>query len=117
MIKRGEVVSVDFPYTDQRQSKLRPAVVILNDCDNQRLHKTVVAMVTGNLKRAGDPSHVLVDPGSPKGAGSGLQFVSLVSCNNLYTIEQSHIVRQLGRLSPALLQELNQCVRHALELP
>jgi hypothetical protein len=31
MIQRSDVVMVEFPYTDQARSKVRPAVVVLND--------------------------------------------------------------------------------------
>lgn len=33
----GDVVLADFPYQDQPGSKIRPAVVVQNDVDNQRI--------------------------------------------------------------------------------
>jgi mRNA-degrading endonuclease toxin of MazEF toxin-antitoxin module len=65
MTRRGDVVMVDFPFMDTGQAKTRPAVVVQNDRDNQKIRKTVVAMVTGNLRRQGDPSHLYVDPADP----------------------------------------------------
>lgn len=62
MIQRGDVVMVEFPYTDVTQSKVRPVVVVQNNRDNQRLRKTIVAMITGNLRRRGGPSHLFIDP-------------------------------------------------------
>ena len=117
MTQRGDVVIVAFPFTDTGQSKVRPAVVIQNARDNQKIRKTVIAMVTGNLTRKGDPSHLFIDPSNPQGASSGLRFPSLVSCNNLFTIDQSRIQQVLGRLSDALLRDLNDCVKAALDLP
>lgn len=117
MTRRGDVVIVDFPFTDVSQGKLRPAVVVQNDRDNQRLRKTVIAMVTGNLRRAGDPSHLLVDPATADGASSGLHIPSLVSCNNLFTIEQAAILRTVGHLSDVLKRRLNDCLKASLELP
>src|SRR5947209_7564469 len=111
MSQRGDVVMVDFPFTDTGQSKVRPAVVVQNDRDNQKIRKTVVAMVTGNLRRQGDPSHLLVDPGTTDGASSGLNFPSLVSCNNLYTVDQDRIIRVVGNLSAVLKQQLNDCLK------
>jgi mRNA interferase MazF len=67
MTRRGDVVMVDFPLTDTGQSKVRSAVVIQNDRDNQKIRKTVVAMITGNLRRKGDPSHLFIDPKTPGG--------------------------------------------------
>lgn len=116
MIRRGDVVIVDFPFSDGAQAKLRPAIVVQNDRDNQRLRKTIVAMVTGNLRRTGDPSHLLVDPGTPDGASSGLHAPSLVSCNNLFTIEQGSILRTIGRLSDILKGRLDDCLKAAMEL-
>jgi mRNA interferase MazF len=52
MSLRGDVVLVDFPYSDGSGSKIRPGVVVQNDADNQRLQNTVVAMVTGNVSHA-----------------------------------------------------------------
>jgi len=114
MTRRGDVVRVDFPFTDIPQQEKRPAVV-QNDRDNQKIRKTVVAMITGNLKRLGDPSHLLIDPSTPEGASSGLHGRSLVSCNNLYTLEQDCIQTRLGHLSDALKQKLNDCLKAALD--
>lgn len=115
MIQRGDVVMVEFPYTDVTQFKVRPAVVVQNNRDNQRLRKTILAMITGNLRRRGDPSHLFIDPAVDPFAG--LRFPSLVSCNNLLTAEQTDIRQKLGHLSDALKQELNDCLKAALELP
>jgi mRNA interferase MazF len=116
MTRRGDIVRVDFPFTDLPQWKKRPAVVVQNDGDNHKIRKTVVAMITGNLKRLGDPSHLLIDPSTPEGASSGLVGSSLISCNNLYTLEQACIQKTLGQLSDALRQKLDDCLRAALEL-
>jgi mRNA interferase MazF len=116
MTRRGDVVIIDFPFTDLPQSKVRPAVVIQNDQDNQRLRKTIVVMLTGNLRRLGDPSHLLVDPSTSEGASAGVHGRSLVSCNNIFTIEQDAILRTVGHLSDVLKQRLSDCLRAALEI-
>jgi mRNA interferase MazF len=117
MTRRGDVVRVDFPFTDVAGGKKRPAVVVQNDRDNQKIKKTVIAMVTGNLSRLGDTSHLLIDPATADGASAGLNGPSLVSCNNLYTVEQDCILRKLGYLSDGLKQKLNDCLKAALQLP
>ena len=53
-----------------------------------------------------------VDPSDPDGASSGLSFPSLVSCNNLFTIEQGNIRHVTGHLSDVL----NQIVRNEGEM-
>ena len=105
---------IAFPYTDASRSKVRPAVIVLNDRDNQRLRKTIVAMIAGNLRRRGDPSHVFIDPTAEPSAG--LRFPSLISCNNLLTAEQTDIQQTIGHLSDVLKQQLNDCLKAALGL-
>jgi mRNA interferase MazF len=116
MMRRGDVVIVDVPFTDVAGSKARPAIVVQNDRDNQRLRKTVIITITGNLKRRGDPSHFVIDPGTPEGASAGIHGPSVASCNNLFTIEQTRIKQVVGHLSDALKQRLNDCLRAALEI-
>jgi mRNA-degrading endonuclease toxin of MazEF toxin-antitoxin module len=117
MALRGDVVIVDFPFTDQPTGKRRPAVVVQADVYNRMITKTVVAMVTGNLTRQNDPAHLFVDPRTPEGQSSGLRAQSLVSCTNLFTIDQEDIGRTLGHLSDVLKQRLNDRLKVALELP
>jgi hypothetical protein len=42
---------------------------------------------------------------------------SLVSCNNLFTVDQEDILKTLGQLSDLLKQQLHDCLKAALELP
>ena len=116
MTRCGDVVIVDLPFTDTARSKIRPAVIVQNDADNKRFRKTVVAMITGNLRRKSHSSHLLVDPKTPDGASSGLAFPSLVSCINLFTVEHDSILQVIGHLSDPLLLRLRDCLRSALEL-
>jgi mRNA interferase MazF len=117
MALRGDVVIVNFPFTDQPTKKRRPAVVVQADTYNRLITKTVIAMVTGNLARKNDPAHLFVDPATPDGGSSGLRMPSLVSCNNLFTVDQEDLISMLGHLSHTLEQQLNDCLKAALELP
>jgi mRNA interferase MazF len=48
-----------------------------------------VAQITSNLRAAHEPTHLLIEIATADGQQTGLVFDSLVSCNNLATIEQS----------------------------
>ena len=50
-VRRGEVVLVDFPYSDQTGSKVRPALVVQADAWNQRLEDTILALITSSRHR------------------------------------------------------------------
>ena len=111
MVRRGDVVLVAFPYTDGGSGKVRPALVVQADRNNQRLLNTVVAMITGNTRLVGkEPTQLLIDK------EVGVLVASAVKCENLYTVAQSDILRPLGRLSPEQVVAVDMCLRHALGL-
>jgi mRNA interferase MazF len=117
MTRRGDVVIVQFPYTDGHHGKKRPALVIQCDRNNARLRNTIVAMITGNVSRADrEPTQVLLDPGKPSGQGSGLQGPSAVKCENLFTIGQHDILRRIGHLPKAAMSRVSACLKESLGL-
>lgn len=115
-MKRGDVVIVQFPYVDGTRGKNRPALVVQNDRDNQRLTNTVIAMITGNVSHAAEATQVLVDPASPVGQPAGLNGPSSIKCGNLFTIAQLDVLRVIGRLTPPLLERVDQSLKAALQL-
>jgi mRNA interferase MazF len=114
---RGDVVVVPFPFQDRAGEKIRPAVVVQSDAETRRLANTVLAMITGNLSDAGQPTTVLVDPATPDGASSGLTGPSLVKCYNLATVRQRRVLQVIGRLSDVLMRQVDDALKEALELP
>lgn len=118
MIRRGDVVVVQFPYVDGTRGKKRPALVVQNDRNNQRLQNTIVAMITGNVSLATtEPTQLLIDPRTPDGRSSGVHGPSAVKCENLYTVAQADIIRVIGHLAPALMVKLDACLKASLDLP
>jgi mRNA interferase MazF len=116
-LRRGDVVLAWFPHASGTGGKLRPAVVIQNDEDNQKITNTVIVFITSVLLRKGDKSHVYIDVATPEGRQTGLRKDSLISCNNIATIEQSLISKIIGSLAASTLKVVNDCLRAALEIP
>jgi len=116
--RRGDVVMVDHPFSDARGSKVRPMLIVQSDVRNQLLTHSVVAMLTTNLSFVGgDPTQVLVDITTPDGASSGLSATSAIRCGNLFTLHEKFILRKIGALSTVMMQQVNDSLRTALELP
>jgi mRNA interferase MazF len=115
-VRHGDVVLVDFPYASGGGSKVRPALVIQNDTDNVRLVNTIVAQITGNTQRALEATQVLIDLTTPEGQQSGLYFDSVVNCVNIVTLDKNKVKRQLGSLPAALMQQVNDALKVALEI-
>ncbi len=60
---------------------------------------------------------MFIEVSTPEGQRSGLLHDSLVSCNNLATIEQQLIQKVIGSLASVTLTEVNVCLKAALQLP
>src|SRR5713226_8114423 len=96
---RGDVVLVDWPYSDRSGSKLHTAVVVQADFLNGLLDDTVQVHVT--RKEHGIPGTELqIDPA--KETGSGLIHFSYVMGPNLLTADPTLINQTIGYLSAAV---------------
>lgn len=116
-LQRGDVVLVDYPYTGGGGAKVRPALIIQNDRDNQRLANTVIVQITSLTRRALEPTQLLIELATLEGQQSGLRQDSVVNCVNLLTLDKGKVLRKLGTLPASLMQRVNDCLKTALDLP
>jgi mRNA interferase MazF len=116
-VQRGDVVLIDYPYSAGSGAKVRPALVVQNDRDNQRLVNTVVAQITSVTRRALEPTQLLIALSTPEGQQSGLRQDSVVNCVNLLTLDKGKVLRKLGSLPASVMQQVNDCLKTALDLP
>lgn len=113
-MKRGDVVLVEWPYSDRTGSKLRPALVVQADYLNSLITDTVLIAIT-RTSRGAATTEVVLDPALE--SQSGLRHRSIASCNNFLTIDQALIRQVLGELSPTAMQDVDRCLKIALHLP
>ena len=109
--RRGDVVLVPFPFTEQRASKRRPALVVSGDEYLSACPDVIVAQITGRLNpppRPGD--HRVRD-----WKGAGLLSPSLVRAR-LTTLHRSVVLRRLGRMSSDDMFAVNRSLMTALDL-
>ena len=114
-VTRGEVVLVDYPYSDGTGSKVRPALVVQNDDLNLQITDTILASISRSQHRA-SATQLLVEIGTSEGVQSGLRQDSMVQCENLLTIDQRQIIAAIGRLTSPLMQQIDDCLKSALGL-
>src|SRR4051812_13669090 len=106
-MNRGEVVLVDWDYSDKTGSKMRPAVVVQADYLNGLIDDTVLVQITTTPH--GIPgTEVKIDPASEP--GSGLLHVSYTFCPNVLTADQSLLDQSIGYLSARIMQQIEDCL-------
>ena len=97
----GEVVLIAFPYAGGTQTKVRPALVVLDTGDAD----IVVARIT--TRPGGTPYDVTLADWQ----GAGLNAPSTVRLHKLATLEKALVQRLLGRLGAADRQQVAAVVQ------
>jgi mRNA interferase MazF len=114
---RGDVVMTRFPHAGGTRGKKRPVVVVQSDVYNATVRHAIVVEITTNLAAARDPACLLIDVGTTDGKASGLTQNSVVGCLFLATVAETRISTPIGKLSAALMQQMDKCLKAALGLP
>ena len=111
---RGQVLQVNWPYSDLSGSKVRPAVVVQADFLNGLIDDTILVKITG-IQFGIPGTEVELDPvAEPL---SGLSKLCYASCNNILTRDQVLAGPIIGSLSDRAMLEIEVCLKKVLELP
>jgi len=114
MMRRGEIVMVNWPYSDLSGAKVRPAVVVQADFRNGLLDDTIFVKVTG--RSYGIPgTEVKLDPADEQ--ASGLSKICYASCKDLLTRDQAMAGPAIGVLSDAAMHQIEAGLKVVLEIP
>jgi mRNA interferase MazF len=106
-----DIVVVPFPFTHQKTSKVRPAVIVSTDTLRQRNGKYIVAMITSasNAAQYGDVAISEL-------ATAGLPAASVVRPSKLAVIEENDIYKRVGTLPKSERHQVSQQLRQYLHI-
>jgi mRNA interferase MazF len=111
-VARGDVVLCDLnPIVGTEQAGIRPVLVVQIDRANAVSPHTIIVPFTTSIRRAMLPSHVLLLAGA-----GGLSRDSVVLCEQIRVIDKRRIIRVLGHVDEAHMEEVNRALRTILGL-
>jgi mRNA interferase MazF len=90
----GDVVLVPFPFTDQSSSKKRPAVVISSSAYHTQRADLIIMAITSQAHTVDDFAVCVLSGWKAAGLLKPSLAKPIVS-----TLEQSLVIRQMGRLT------------------
>jgi len=100
-IGQGDIVLIDFSYSDLRRSKFRPALVISNSRYNSTSFDVVVLRITSKPK--GEWAIKITN----KDVESGfLEVESYAKVDSIFTIEKKMIAKVVGKLNKEKVDEV-----------
>jgi mRNA interferase MazF len=111
---RGKVVLVPFPFDDLETQKARPAICLTDPLTRHR--HVVLAFVTSREPDELLDSDVVLDPGDPDFAQTGLQVRSTIRTHRLLTVASSVIKRELGFLSASVQSRVTNSVARLFQI-
>ncbi len=91
--KKWDIVLVPFPFTNQKSSKKRPALVISPDEYNNRLD-VVIAFITSKIDQSNRCGDYIINEWSK----SGLPKPSMLRMK-FTTLDKFMIIKKIGKLS------------------
>lgn len=105
---------VPMPSTRLAQTKIRPAVIVSKNKNNERLDDVMVVPCSSTLDHSAEPTqYLLLDKELER---SGIRFPSVIRCESVMTLPKAIILRKLGKLSVAVMQRINESLLDALAL-
>jgi mRNA interferase MazF len=110
-LRKGDLVLVQFPFTDLIQSKLRPALVLHA---NIMLNEITLCFVSSQNINSLSPEEFAILTSDEGFRETGLQISSKVRVSRIVTLESRLIIRQLGRLSDLHIKQLNNIMKQVL---
>jgi len=105
-MKKGDILQVQFPFTNQQGSKRRPALVLAVEAPDVR-----AAFITGNLGLA-QPHDVVLQPTALNRLGKP----SLVRVLKIAMLDRSQLHGRVGELTAVELQQVDEGLRRGFQL-
>ena len=108
--KPGDIVLVEFSFTNGTGSKKRSALIISSDDYNKNRQEVIVTAITSNIERV-----LFGDTSIDDWKDAGLLYPSLVT-GIIRTIKSSMINRKLGTLTKQDFENVQETLEKAINL-
>ncbi|MGB3654159.1 MAG: type II toxin-antitoxin system PemK/MazF family toxin [Rivularia sp. (in: cyanobacteria)] len=113
-LNKGDIVLVQFPFTDLSQAKLRPAVIIYSNSTTNEV--TLCFISSQNINNLTSEEFAIKDSDA-EFSDTGLRVSSKVRVTRIATLNKSLILRRLGKLGNDYIKILNTILKEAFQLP
>ena len=112
--RRGDIYLANLnPFTGSEQGGTRPVLVLQNNDGNYYCPTLIVAPITTKLKKLNMPTHCCFEK------VRGLDEPSMVSLEQIKTIDKSRVQRFIGKLTREQMMKVEDAIRESLgmEIP
>lgn len=112
-LNKGDIVLVQFPFSDLSQTKLRPALILAVNTSIDEITLCFISSQNVNTIRANEFAILKSDKDF---VGTGLKTDSKIRVTRIITLERKLILRKIGKLGKTQTIKLNQMLMTAFKL-
>jgi mRNA interferase MazF len=112
-VTKGDLVLVQFPFTDLTQTKLRPALILHA---NLTLDEITLCFVSSQNINNLSPEEFAILTSDEEFRETGLRISSKVRVTRIVTLQSRLILRRLGRLSDQHIKQLNNIMKQVFQI-
>ena len=106
MISEGQIVLFKFPQTDQKEGKLRPAL-ILRELPG-KFNDWLICMISSNIELQIPDLDELIAPDASDFMQSGLKVPSVIRTSRLAVVDGNILLGKLGQINTERLNKIRQ---------
>lgn len=109
--RRGDIYLADLnPYFGSEQGGVRPVLVLQNNIGNYFCPTLIVAPLTSQIKKLGQPTHFLLEN------VRGLDRPAMVMAEQIKTIDKRRVRKYMGKVDHKTMDDLADCLEVSLGL-
>lgn len=102
MISQRDIILISFPFSNLRESKVRPVVVVSNNAYNKKSGDFIAIPLTSNLQTR---SHTMKITNKDLEDGT-LIVDSLVKVDKIFSVEKSLTKKKIGKIKMNVYKDL-----------
>jgi mRNA interferase MazF len=105
-LKQGDIILINFPFTNPVQTKLRPAVIITETKD--KYQDLIVCAISSVVPEYSSEREIIIKKDSPFYKKTGLRADSVIKIDRLATLRKTDIVMKIGECPAELWKSVAQ---------
>ena len=111
-LTRGDLVLIQFPFTDLSAQKLRPALIVGRVTGDD----IIVAFISSRVSNADPNAEHALGPTDAEFRMTGLKSASLIRLNKLATLHRDLVRRRIGQIGTATHRAVATGLRHVFQI-
>lgn len=114
-MKRGDIILIPFYFTDFKNYKLRPALIV--SANQSQQDDFIVAFISTVIPSSPThPAHLIINDSDNFFQTTGLHKTSVIKCDKLMTVNKSIVQGLMGELPDTIMKTINTKLKTALSI-